>query len=88
MLLPKKWDSTTLGDLRGYVREEMKVLFPVSGRRDILFECKQKGGQTPSEYYFELKDLAQDLELATMGDKSLIGHLLLRGLNSSEKKTL
>ena len=26
-LLPKKRDSTTLGDLRGFVREEMKVLF-------------------------------------------------------------
>ena len=64
----------------------MKVLFLFSCRRDILFECKQKGAQTPSEYYLELKDLAQDCELATMGDESLIDHLLLRGLNSSEEK--
>ena len=43
-LLPKKRDTTTLSDLRGFVREEMNVLFPVSRRRDILFENKQKGG--------------------------------------------
>ena len=36
-LLPKKRDTTTLSDLRGFLREEMKVLYPVSHRRDILF---------------------------------------------------
>ena len=53
-----------MGDLRGFMRVELKVLYPVSRRWDILSECKQKGGQTPSEYYLELKDLAQDCELA------------------------
>ena len=44
-LLPKKHDATTLGVLRGFVREEMMVLYPVSHKRDILFESKQKGGR-------------------------------------------
>ena len=85
-LLPKKQDNITMGDLRGFVREEMKVLYPVSCRRDILFESKQKGGQSPSEFYLELKDLALDCELDTMGRESLICHLLLRGLHSSKEK--
>ena len=41
-LLPKKKDNSTFGDLRLIVRDEMKVLFPISKRRDLLFKSKQK----------------------------------------------
>ena len=86
MLLPEKKDNATLGDLRLIVRDEMKVLFPISKWRDLLFECRQKNGQSVSEYYLELKDLAQDCDLDKMGTESLLCHLLLRGLNNSEMK--
>ena len=85
-LLPKKKDSTILGDLTLIVRDKMKVLFPISKRRDLLFECRQKNGQSASEYYLELKDLAQDYDLDKMGTESLFCHLLLSGLNNSEMK--
>ena len=76
-ILPRKSGDTTLNDLRKFVMEEMKVLYPVGRGRDNLFENKQKGGQTPSEFYLEFKDLALDCKLESMGKESLLGHLLL-----------
>ena len=85
-LLPKQKDNSSLSDLRLVVREEMKILFPISKRRDLLFECKKKHQQSASEFYLELKNLAEDCDLEKMDTKSLLCHLLLRGLHNSEMK--
>ena len=86
-LLPKKKDNCTVKDMKGFLRDEMRILFPVLRCRDLLFECRQKPQQSASEFYLEIKDLAEDCDLGKMDNESLLCHLLLRGLHNSESKS-
>ena len=72
--------------MKRYLKEEMKVIFPVSRRRNMLFECRQKSQQSASEFYLEIKDLSEDCDLGKMDNESLLCHLLLRWLQGSESK--
>ena len=78
--------ETCLEDLWKYVLEEMKVMWPISIRREMLFSCKQKQGQAASDYYLELKAIGEDCELEYLGQEGIICHLLVRGLLGSEEK--
>ena len=44
---PKVRKETCIEDLWRSVAEEMKVLWPISRRREMLFECKHKQGRPP-----------------------------------------
>ena len=68
------------------IEEELKVLFPVSRRSDRLFEAKRKRGQSPSDFFLELKDTVMDCQLGSMGEELLLCHLLVRGILPSEVK--
>ena len=62
------------------VREEMRILYPISRRRDILFECRQKSLQYASEYYLELKDLGEDCLNKKMDYEALLSPIFARDL--------
>ena len=68
------------------VEEELRMIFPILRRRDLLLESSQKSGQMPRDYYLELKKTALDCELHRMDENSLLCHVLVRGLLSSEEK--
>ena len=74
---PKVRKDTCIEDLWRSVAEEMKVMWPISRRREMLFECKQKQGQAVSDFYLELKTLAQDCEITKLGPEPLLCHLLV-----------
>ena len=38
-------------DLLVLVEKELKILFPISKRREVLFQCHQKQGQLASDYF-------------------------------------
>ena len=73
-------------DLWRCVLEEMKVMWPISLRRELLFSCKQKGGQAALDYYLELKSIGEDCELEKLGPEGILCHLLVRGLRGEEEK--
>ena len=52
----------------------------------MLFDCRQKSGQAASDFYLELKTLAQDCEIDKLGQEPLLCHLLVKGLMNSEEK--
>ena len=52
--------ETCLEDLWKFMTEEMKVMWPISIRRELLFSCKQKQGQAASDYYLELNAIGED----------------------------
>ena len=78
--------ETCLEDLWRMVKEEMKVMWPISIRREMLFGCKQKSGQAASDFYLELKAIGEDCELEHLGPEGIICHLLVRGLLGSEER--
>ena len=49
----------------------------------MLFDCHQKSGQEASDFYLELKTLAQDCEIDKLGQEPLLCHLLVKGLMNS-----
>ena len=83
---PKMKKDTCLEDLWKCVLEEMKVMWPISLRREMLFSCRQKQGQAASDYYLELKSISDDCEMEKLGPEGIICHLLVRGLLGSEEK--
>ena len=83
---PKWKTDTRCVEMRNNVEEEMRILFPMFKRRDLLFICRQKSGKSPSEFYLEFKDLSLDCDLEKIGKESLLVHLLLRGLLSAKEK--
>ena len=83
-LRPKVRRDTCVEDLWMLVEEEMKIQWPISRRREMLFDCRQKRGQAASDFYLDLKTLAQDCEIDKLGQKPLLCHLLVKGLMSSE----
>ena len=85
-LRPRMRKETCLEDLWKFVMEEMKVMWPISIRRELLFSCKQKQGQAASDYYLELKAIGEDCELEGLGPEGIICHLLVRGLLGSEER--
>ena len=57
----------------------MKVWWPISRRREMLFDCRQKHGQAASDFYLELKTLAQDCEITELDPEPILCHLLVGG---------
>jgi hypothetical protein len=60
-LRPRMRKETCLEDVWRMVKEEMKVMWPISIRREMLFGCKQKSGQAASDFYLELKAIRRGL---------------------------
>ena len=85
-LRPKMRRDTCMKNLWRCMLEEMKVMWPISLRREPLFSCKQKSGQAASDYYLELNAIGDDCELEKLGPEGIICHLLVKGLIWSEKK--
>ena len=83
---PKLQKDTCLMDLWRNVMDEMKVMWPISMRREMLFSCRQKQGQAASDYYLELKSISYDCEMESLGPEGILCHLLVRGLLGSEEK--
>ena len=62
-LWPKMRRDTCLEDLWRWVVEEMRVKWPISICRELLFGCKQKGRQAALDYYLELKSIGEDCKV-------------------------
>ena len=68
------------------VEEELKIHWPISRTREMLFDCRPKSGQAASDFYLELKTLAQDCEIDKLSLDTLLYHLMVKGLMNSEEK--
>ena len=58
------------------VEEELKVQWPISRRREMFFDCRHKSGQAASDFYLDVKTLAQNFEIDKLGQEALLCHLL------------
>ena len=84
-LRPKMRRDTCLEDLWRWVLDEMKMMWPKYLRRELLFCCRQKGGQAALDYYLESKSIGEDCELEKLGPEGILCHLLVRGLRGDEE---